>query len=163
MVHDGGDDGVLPELVDGAGHVLVKVVAGVCADVVVEDALCAGAVVGVGAVHAELAHGEDDVVRALEEVAEDGGAVGHELGLGVAVLVDDLHLLDDRALARLARAWYTYTHTGIAGEVGVEWCRLEEMGRDAPSRRILHSFLNLRESSSICLSISCERWRASLS
>ena len=57
---------------------------------------------GVRAVDPDLAHREEKVVRRLEQVSVDGRAEGHEFVARVSVLVDDLHLLHDRGLARLA-------------------------------------------------------------
>lgn len=65
------------------------------------------AIGGVYAIDAYLAHGEEDVMRGFEEVSVYGRAVCHKLVAGVAVLVYNLHLLHDRRLARLARAWWT--------------------------------------------------------
>lgn len=54
------------------------------------------------ALDADFAHVDDDGAGTLGDVAVDDGAILEELVGGEAALVDDLHLLDDGALARLA-------------------------------------------------------------
>jgi len=54
------------------------------------------------ALDADFAHVDDDGAGTLGNVAVDDGAILEELVGGEAALVDDLHLLDDGALARLA-------------------------------------------------------------
>jgi hypothetical protein len=100
------------------------------------------------AIDLELPHLEDDGLRAVDKVLVDGRAVFEQLFRSEAVLVDDLHLLHDSRLARLARAYAEGSSAATPPSAGAR--------DDAPSRRILHSFLNLRRSSSICLSISSE-------
>ena len=109
LVEDLGNDPVLPELVyrlrDVRGEVGVGCAgAGGGVEAVVEDALCEGAVGELVALEAELAHVDDDGVGGVEDVLVDDGAVLGELAGGEAVLVDDLHLLDDGGLAGLAGA-----------------------------------------------------------
>lgn len=50
------------------------------------------------------AHGFKHRAHAVDEVVCDGWPVALELGLCEPVAVDDFHLLDQRALARLAGA-----------------------------------------------------------
>ena len=116
--------------------------------------------------------------RALTLV--DGEAEQQQLVPRVAVLVDNLHLLDDRALARLARACVRSAEARSAPRVrchtcgptrSVVWSRFptdatpsrpaprprRRLQTGLPSRRILTSRRNLRASSSSCLSIAYER------
>ncbi len=103
MVHDLRDDGVLPEMMNRLRDVLAqRPPARAAVDLVVQDPICVLPVARKHRVDADLAHREDDRLRALEEVAVDRLAVGGELGRGVPVLVDDLHLLDDGGLPGLA-------------------------------------------------------------
>jgi hypothetical protein len=56
------------------------------------------------ALQADLLHMHNNGVGRVEDVLVDGRAVLRKLRVGEAVLVHDLHLFDDRRLARLARA-----------------------------------------------------------
>lgn len=51
------------------------------------------------AVNLEFSHLEDNGFRRVDEVLVDDGSVSEEFVTGEAVLVDDLHLLDDSGLA----------------------------------------------------------------
>lgn len=53
----------------------------------------------------ELAHGTDEGFCAIDDILVYGQAVHGQLFLGVTVLMDNLHLLDDGGLAAFARAW----------------------------------------------------------
>lgn len=99
------------------------------------------------ALAAGLAHVDDDGAGAFDDVAVDDGGVALELILGEAALVDDLHLLDDGALAGLAGAW----------EQEEDERGAEREERDLPRRRILHSRLRRRLSWSRERSMSSER------
>jgi hypothetical protein len=125
VVEDGAHDGVLPHLEDGLCDLLREDKAGRALDFVLCDLVrmrliprrvscahpdtqrkkkrrTAHPVGGYDAVDADLAHGGDDGLCAVEDVLVYDGAVGGELLAGEPVLVDYFHLLDDGRLARLA-------------------------------------------------------------
>jgi len=62
---------------------------------------------GIGRLNLKLVHGGGDCLCALEKVGVYGFAVCYLGVVREAVLVDDAHLLDNRRLARFARAWVT--------------------------------------------------------
>lgn len=73
-------------------------------DCVFEQVVAVFAVAGALGADVELSHGADEGFGAVDDVFVDGETVHGELVLGVAILVDNLHLLDNGRLAALAGA-----------------------------------------------------------
>ena len=94
----------------------------------------------------ELLHGADESFGAVNDILVDGMPVKAQFVDAVAVLVDDLHLLDNSRLAALAR---TFAQCELAGAVDRTGFRA-----DVPNSRILHSRRSFFESSSSPRSIA---------
>ena len=56
-------------------------------------------------VDAEFTHCVDDCLSRLEKVLVDCLSIDHEFVSGITIFMDDLHLLYDCGLSRLARAY----------------------------------------------------------
>jgi hypothetical protein len=138
---------------------------------------------GPDGIHVELAQGLSKGLRCIDEICKgpigtgsagqrlkgaptqvDRLSVQQQLVLRVAILVDDLHLLDNGRLARLAGTFARggsarVSFTSSVGWGVVSWSIIIYMlragwretrgGQHSPRRRILHSFLYRRASSSI--------------
>lgn len=100
----GGRAGVVPEVCDGIADLGVERGVGVGVDGVVGEELDELADSSTRGLEGELMVGADEAFGAVEEVLIDGQTIQGELFDGVAVLVDDLHLLDNSGLSALARA-----------------------------------------------------------
>lgn len=96
--------GIPPNGCDGQAHPHVERLFWIGIHGVLQQVLAVLVVLGVLAVDVELAHGAYQGLCAVDDVLVDGEAVHGELLLRVAILVDDLHLLDDGRLAALAGA-----------------------------------------------------------
>jgi hypothetical protein len=147
-----GYAGVAPHGGDGLAHAHVERLLGVGVDGVVDEIVAELVVAGRLGLDLELAHCADEGLCAVDDVLVDSEAVHGELLLGVAVLVDDLHLLDDGRLATL---------TGACRALA---CLSRSLcGGGLPSSRILHSRRNRRESSSSLRSMAWLRFFCSTS
>jgi hypothetical protein len=96
--------GVAPHGGYGLSDAHVERLLGVGVDGVVDQVVAELVVARRLGLDLELAHGANEGFGAVDDVLVDGEAVHGELFLGVAVLVDDLHLLDNGRLAALAGA-----------------------------------------------------------
>jgi len=85
--------GVVPYGLDGHANLGVDRGLGTRVEYVVEEEIGIGPVLLNLWFDFELAHGVDDGFGAFNQVLVDSWPVGVELGLGVALEVDDLHLL----------------------------------------------------------------------
>lgn len=90
--------------------------------------------------YVELLHCADESFGAINDVLVDGMPVKAQFVDTVAVLVDDLHLLDNSRLSALAR---TFAQHRLAG--CIDWTAFKA---NVPSSRILHSRRSFFESSS---------------
>jgi hypothetical protein len=88
----------------------------------------------------ELLHGAYEGFGAVNDILVDGMPVKAQFVDAVAVLVDDLHLLDNSRLAALTR---TFAHSGSVDDVDRTGFR-----SNLPSNKILHSRRSFFESSS---------------
>jgi hypothetical protein len=88
----------------------------------------------------ELLHGTDEGFGAINDILVDGMPVEAQFVDAVAVLVDDLHLLDNGRLAALTG---TFAQCGLADDVDRTGSR-----ENIPSSKILHSRRSFFESSS---------------
>jgi hypothetical protein len=99
-----GYAGVAPHGRDGLAHPHVERLLGIGVDSVVDKVVAELVVARRLGLDLELAHCADEGLCTVDDVLVDGEAVHGELLLGVAVLVDNLHLLDDGRFAALAGA-----------------------------------------------------------
>lgn len=95
---------VAPQRGDGLTDSHVQRLLGVGVDGVLDEVVAVFIVAGDLGLDLELAHGADEGFCAVDDVLVDGQAVHGELLLGVTVLVDDLHLLDNGRLSAFAGA-----------------------------------------------------------
>ncbi len=73
-------------------------------DAILEDSIDVFAVLWHLGFHLELAQSQYDGLRRVDEVFDDGESIEQEFVLVVAILVNDLHLLDDGGFARFSGA-----------------------------------------------------------
>lgn len=145
---------VAPDRGYGLPYPDVEGLFGIWVDGVVDEVVAVFVVAGRLGLYLELPHGADERLCAIDDVLIDGEAVHGELLLRVAILVDDLHLLDDGRLAALSGACRMLASVRGGCRVGVG---------SSPSSRILHSRRNRRESSSSLRSMAWLRFFCSTS
>jgi hypothetical protein len=96
--------GVAPHGGDGLAYSHVEGLLWIWIYRVVDEVVAVFIVAGRLGLYLELSHGADEGLCAVDDVLVDGEAVHGELLLRVAILMDDLHLLDNGRLAALAGA-----------------------------------------------------------
>ena len=143
------DAAVTPQGCDGLADSCVQRFLGVWIHGVFDEVIAVLVVAGYLGLDLELPHGADEGFRAVDDVLVYRQAVHGELLLCVAVLVDDLHLLDNGRLAALAR---TCSRVSLPSRVQA-WAL-----SCVPSSRILHSRRSRRESSSSLRSMAWLRF-----
>jgi hypothetical protein len=151
VLQDLGYAGVAPHGGDSLADPHVERLLGVGVNGVVDEIVAELVIAGRLGLDLELAHCANEGLCAVDDVLVDGEAVHGELLLRIAVLVDDLHLLDDGRLAALAGACRALA------------CTRSRPGGGLPSSRILHSRRNRRESSSSLRSMAWLRFFCSTS
>jgi hypothetical protein len=98
------DAAVAPQRGDGLANTGVEGFFRVRVDGVLDEVVAVLVVARDLGLDLELAHGANEGLRAVDDVLVDGQAVHGQLLLCVAILVDDLHLLDDGRFAAFAGA-----------------------------------------------------------
>jgi hypothetical protein len=140
MVEDFGYTGIFPDCGYGSRASCVEMSIRVRIDSELHDELAVLNVLGDFWSDVELLHGTDEGFGAVNDILVDGMPVKAQFVDTVAVLVDDLHLLDDSRLAALTR---TFAQSGLVGDADRTGFR-----SNVPSNKILHSRRSFLESSS---------------